>query len=39
MVEAFRNKIQSGETVLVLNPDHPSPSLVQFLGGLPIDAV
>lgn len=39
MVEAFRNKIQRGETVLVINPDHPSPSLVQFMGGLPIDAV
>ncbi|MEE8502569.1 MAG: aldolase/citrate lyase family protein [Kiloniellales bacterium] len=39
MVEAFKNKIQRGETVLVLNPDHPSPSMVQFMGGLPIDAV
>lgn len=39
MVEAFKNKIQRGETVLVINPDHPSPSLVQFMGGLPIDAV
>ena len=39
MVKAFKNKIQRGETVLVINPDHPSPSLVQFMGGLPIDAV
>ncbi len=39
MVEAFKNKIQRGKSVLVINPDHPSPSLVQFMGGLPIDAV
>ena len=39
MVKAFKNKIQRGETVLVINPDHPSPSLVQFMGGLPIDTV
>jgi 2-keto-3-deoxy-L-rhamnonate aldolase RhmA len=39
VVEAFKNKIQRSETVLVINPDHPSPSLVQFMGGLPIDAV
>jgi hypothetical protein len=25
MVEAFKNKIQSGEAVLAINPDHPSP--------------
>ena len=39
MVAAFKNKIQRSETVLAINPDHPSPSLVQFMGGLPIDAV
>lgn len=39
MIEAFKRKLKSGEPVLVINPDHPHPSLVEFLGTLPIDAV
>jgi 4-hydroxy-2-oxoheptanedioate aldolase len=39
MVESLKHKLERGEPVLVINPDHPSPSLVEFLGRLPIDAV
>jgi 4-hydroxy-2-oxoheptanedioate aldolase len=35
----FKEKLARGERVLVVNPDHPSPSLVEFLGVLPLDAV
>lgn len=39
MVEEFKAKLQRGECVTVINPDHPHPNLVEFLGGLSIDAV
>lgn len=39
MVEDFKAKLCRGEPALVINPDHPSPSLVEFLGKLPVDAV
>ncbi len=39
MIEAFKDKLAKGGAVLVVNPDHPSPSLVESLGRLPIDAV
>jgi 4-hydroxy-2-oxoheptanedioate aldolase len=35
----FKHKLARGEPVIVVNADHPSPSLVERLGGLPIDAV
>lgn len=35
----FKTKLRRGDAVLVVNPDHPSPSLVEFMGRLPIDAV
>jgi 2-keto-3-deoxy-L-rhamnonate aldolase RhmA len=36
---AFKRKLAAGEPVLVVNPDHPHPSLVDFFARLPIDAV
>jgi 4-hydroxy-2-oxoheptanedioate aldolase len=36
---AFKSRLRRGECVVVVNPDHPSPSLVEFLGRLPVDAV
>lgn len=39
MIQAFKKKLQQGEPVLVINPDHPYPSLVEFLGRLAVDAV
>lgn len=39
MIEAFKGRLQRGEPVVVVNPDHPSPSLVQFIGAQPVDAV
>jgi 2-keto-3-deoxy-L-rhamnonate aldolase RhmA len=39
VVERLKNKFRRGETVLVINPDHPSPSLVEALGRMPVDAV
>ena len=39
MIQAFKDKLATGAPVLVVNPDHPSPSLVESLGRLPIDAV
>ena len=39
MIQAFKDKLATGAPVLVVNPDHPSPSLVQSLGRLPTDAV
>ena len=39
MIQAFKDKLAKGAPVLVVNPDHPSPSLVESLGRLPIDAV
>ncbi len=39
MIQAFKDELATGAPVLVVNPDHASPSLVEFLGRLPIDAV
>lgn len=39
MTSAFKGKLAGGECVVVLNVDHPSPSLVASIGGLPVDAV
>ncbi len=39
MIEGFRKKLAEGGPVTVVNPDHPSPSLVEYLGRLPVDAV
>ncbi len=39
MIQAFKARLAKGGAVLVVNPDHPSPSLVESLGRLPIDAV
>lgn len=39
MTTAFKQKLQRGEVVTVINPDHPSPSLVEFVAGLGIDAI
>ena len=38
-VQAFRERLRRGEPSLVINVDHPSPSLVVFLGRLPLEAV
>jgi 4-hydroxy-2-oxoheptanedioate aldolase len=39
MVNAFKEKLKRDEVVVVLNPDHPSPSLTEFVAGLGFDAV
>ncbi len=39
MIQAFKDKLRADAPVLVVNPDHPSPSLIEFLGRLPVDAV
>lgn len=39
MTGAFRKRLASGQPVIVLNADHPSPSLVERIGALPVDAV
>ncbi len=38
MIQAFKDKLATGAAVLVVNPDHPSPSLVESLGRLPAGA-
>ena len=38
MIEAFRTKLAAGGPVTVGNPDHPSPSLGEYLGRLPVAA-
>jgi len=35
----FKRHLAKGQAVTVVNPDHPSAGLVQFLGRLPVDAV
>ena len=35
----IKEKLARGEVVTMINPDHPSPSLVELLGGLGFDAV
>jgi 4-hydroxy-2-oxoheptanedioate aldolase len=39
MTNRLRDRLRRGERVLVVNPDHPSPSLVESLGALTVDAV
>src|SRR5262245_61745343 len=38
-VAAFKSKLRRGDTVVVVNVDHPSASLVEILARLPIDAI
>lgn len=35
----FKQRLASGQAVTVVNPDHPSAGLVEFLGNLPVDAI
>ena len=35
----FKDKMKRGEVVVVVNPDHPSPSLTEFIGGLDFDGL
>lgn len=39
MVNQFKEKLKRDEVVVVLNPDHPSPSLTEFIAGLGFDGV
>jgi 2-keto-3-deoxy-L-rhamnonate aldolase RhmA len=39
MINPFKEKLRRGEVVVVVNPDHPSPSLTEFIGGLGFDGV
>lgn len=39
MSEQLKSKLQTGKSCFIINADHPHPSLVQFLGSLPVDAV
>jgi 4-hydroxy-2-oxoheptanedioate aldolase len=39
MANAFKDKLGRDEVVVVLNPDHPSPSLTEFVAGLGFDGV
>jgi 2-keto-3-deoxy-L-rhamnonate aldolase RhmA len=39
MANLFKDKLRRGEVVVVVNPDHPSPSLTEFIGGLDFDGV
>jgi len=39
MANSFKDKMKRGEVVVVINPDHPSPSLTEFIGGLNFDGV
>ncbi|MBI4182946.1 MAG: 2,4-dihydroxyhept-2-ene-1,7-dioic acid aldolase [Proteobacteria bacterium] len=39
MTRAFKEKLRRNQPVIVVNADHPSPSLVERMGGLGIDAV
>lgn len=36
---SLKEKLARGEVVTMINPDHPSPSLVEFVGGLGFDAI
>lgn len=38
-VHALRDRLRQSTPSLVINVDHPSPSLVEFLGSLPLEAV
>jgi 2-keto-3-deoxy-L-rhamnonate aldolase RhmA len=39
MVNLLKEKLKRGEVVVVINPDHPSPSLTEFVGGLGFDGL
>jgi len=39
MANPFKEKLQRDEVVVVLNPDHPSASLTEFVAGLGFDGV
>ncbi|HTR11848.1 MAG TPA: aldolase/citrate lyase family protein [Roseiarcus sp.] len=39
MSNAFKEKLKRDEVVVVLNPDHPSASLTEFIAGLGFDGV
>lgn len=39
LVHALRDRLRQSLPSLVINVDHPSPSLVECLGGLPLEAV
>jgi len=39
MANLFKDKLKRDEVVVVLNPDHPSPSLTEFVAGLGFDGV
>jgi 4-hydroxy-2-oxoheptanedioate aldolase len=39
MANSFKEKMKRGEIVVVVNPDHPSPSLTEFVAGLGVDGV
>jgi 2-keto-3-deoxy-L-rhamnonate aldolase RhmA len=39
MANAFKDKLSRDEVVVVLNPDHPSPSLTEFVASLGFDGV
>ena len=39
MTKTLKDALGGDAPVVVVNPDHPSPGLVQFLGGLGVDAV
>ena len=36
---SIKQKLASGQVVTMINPDHPSPSLVDFIAGLGFDAI
>jgi 4-hydroxy-2-oxoheptanedioate aldolase len=35
----FKSRLAAGECLVMMNPDHPSPSLVEFIATLGVDAV
>ena len=39
MTARFKAKLAARQPVIVMNPDHPSPSLVEFIARLGVDAV
>src|SRR5271166_1821667 len=39
MANAFKEKLRRDEVVVVVNPDHPSPSLTEFIATLGFDGV
>lgn len=39
LVHGLRERLRQGAPSLVINVDHPSPSLVEYLGRLPLEAV